>query len=452
MRQMQPVLWTKGVLLSPQHLQAQDRFFEDQLHFQLAALSNCPWGFHRLELDREALAGGSVAVSRASGIFPDGLPFDFPDADHAPGPKPMAGCWEPDQQTLDIYLAVPEHRTGEPNVSAAQKDRNTRYLAEVVMRRDENTGLAEKPIQVARKNLRLLVEGETLDGYSVLRIARVRRSVAGDYQFDAAFVPPLIDITASDQLLAIARRLVEILSAKSSALSGTRRQKNQNLAEFSISDVGSFWLLYTINTHMPQVRHLFETRRGHPSQLFAAMTTLAGALTTFSTAIHPRALPAYDHADLTTCFADLDEKLRTLLETVVPANYVSLPLKQVQPAVYATAIDQDRYLAAPAMFLAISADINQAELLRKVPQLVKVASGDRIERLIKQALPGATLTYVPSPPSAIPVKVKFHYFQISKAGGEWDAIAQARNLAAYVPRDFPNAELELSIVLPSREG
>jgi type VI secretion system protein ImpJ len=448
---MQPVLWTKGVLLTPQHLQAQDRFLEDQIQFQLSALTFCPWGFHRLELNREALAGGAVAISRAAGLFPDGLLFDFPDADQAPGPKPLEGTWEPDQQTLDIYLAVPEHRPGGSNVSAAQKDRNTRYVAEVAMRRDENSGLGEKPIQVARKNLRLLVEGEALDGYSLLPVARVRRSPAGDFQFDAGFVPPLIDLSASDILLSVARRIVEILTAKSSTLSGTRRQRNQSLAEFSISDVASFWLLYTINTHLPPLRHLFETRRGHPAQLFSAMSALAGALTTFSTTIHPRTLPAYDHNDLTGCFTALDDKLRLLLETVVPANYVSLPLKLVQPSVHATAIDQDRYFGAPGLYLAISADLNQAELLRRVPQLVKVTSADRIDRLIKQALPGVTLTYVANPPSAIPVKVKFHYFQLSKSGQEWDSASLARNLAAYVPQDFPNAELELVVVLPPRD-
>ena len=44
------------------------------------------------------------------------------------------------------------------------------------MRRDENTGLAEKPIQVARKNFRFLVQGESLDGSAVLRAARVIRA------------------------------------------------------------------------------------------------------------------------------------------------------------------------------------------------------------------------------------------------------------------------------------
>jgi len=51
MRQMQPVLWTKGVLLTPQHLQVQDQFLEDLLEFQRSALAFAPWGFSRLELD-----------------------------------------------------------------------------------------------------------------------------------------------------------------------------------------------------------------------------------------------------------------------------------------------------------------------------------------------------------------------------------------------------------------
>jgi type VI secretion system protein ImpJ len=267
---MQPVLWTKGVLLSPQHLQTQDRFLEDLIGFQLSSLTFCPWGFDRLDIDHEALAGGAVALSAASGMLPDGLLFDIPHADPAPPPKQLEGCWEPDQKALDVYLAIPEYRQGGLNVGAKQGDGTTRYLAEVVMRRDENTGLAEKPIQVARKNFRLLVEGESLEGNSALPLARINRAPTGEYQLDPQFVPPLINITASDYMLAVARRLLEILTSKSSALADTRRQRNLSLAEFGISDVASFWLLYTVNTHMPQLRHLFETRRGQrePLRLF----------------------------------------------------------------------------------------------------------------------------------------------------------------------------------------
>jgi hypothetical protein len=89
MRQMQKVLWTRGVLLTPQHLQLQDRFLEDTLAFRLSSLALYPWGFSRIEVDREALAGGVFVLSAASGLFPDGLAFDFPVADTTPPPKPL---------------------------------------------------------------------------------------------------------------------------------------------------------------------------------------------------------------------------------------------------------------------------------------------------------------------------------------------------------------------------
>jgi len=444
---MQPVLWTKGVLLTPQHLQTQDRFLEDLIQFQLSALSFCPWGFHQLEVDRVALAGGVFALSGAAGIFPDGLLFDMPRADPAPPPRPLEGCWEPDQETLDVYLAIPEYRPGGYNVSAA-KDRATRYQADVMLRRDENTGLAEKPIQVARKNFRLLVQGDALEGSVSLRVARVRRTPAGEYHLDPRFVPPLIDVGASEYLLSIARRLVEILAARSSALAGTRRQKNQSLADFSITDVANFWLLYTVNTHFPQLRHIYETRRGHPAQLYEAMLVLAGALSTFSAGVTPRALPAYEHDDLSRCFTALDERLRALLETVVPSNCVSLPLHERQPLVHTTALDQERFLAAPQLYLAMRARGGPAHVIQHAPRLLKVTSTDRVDLLIRQALPGLALTHVPSPPAAVPVKLDYQYFLLTKDGPEWEAVVQQRNLAAYVPSDFPDSQLELVVVLP----
>jgi len=448
MRQMQPVLWTKGVLLSPQHLQTQDRFLEDLVEFQLSTLNFCPWGFSQLEIDHEALAGGALSVISAVGILPDGLLFDIPRSDPPPAPKQLEGHWEADQESLDVYLAIPEYRQGGFNVSAAEKEQNTRYVAEVILRRDENTGLSEKPIQVARKNFRLLVEGESLEGVSALRVGTVKRMPTGEFQLDPYFVPPMVDISASDYVLAIARRLVEILSAKSSQLAETRRQKGLSLAEFGISDVANFWLLYTVNSYMPELRHILETRRGHPGELFATMLSLAGALTTFSSSIHPRELPSYDHGDLSRCFRELDEKLRVLLETVIPANYVSLQLSRVEPAVHAVAVDQERFFAAPEWYLAINADMDRKEVVKKVPQLVKLSSSDHIERLIKKALPGLDMKHARKPPSAIPVKLDYHYFRLGKSGPEWDAIRAARNLAAYVPSDFPNPQLELIVVLP----
>jgi type VI secretion system protein ImpJ len=448
MKRLQPVIWTKGTFLSPQHLQLQDRFLENLLQFHMESLAFRPYGFRSLQISQEALAAGAFTLSSASGILPDGLLFEVPASDPAPPLKQLAECFEPDQTTLDLFLAVPDYRERGLNVATSVRAGGARYRAEIELFRDENTGLSERPVQLARKNLRVLAEGEALDGYSAMRVARVRRTEAGTFQLDSRFVPPLLNFFANDYLVAIARRLVEILTSRSSAIAGLRRQKNQTLADFTAADIANFWLLYTVNTAFPVLRHLFETRGGHPERLYSAMLSLAGALTTFSTNIHPRDLPSYDHDDLGACFTELDEKLRALLETVVPTNFVSLPLKLVRPSIYATALDNDKYLTNTKMYLAIAAEAPQADIVSRTPQLVKVCSAAHIEHLVRNALPGVTMTYVASPPGSIPIKLNYQYFSLSQSGVAWEAIQRARNLAAYVPGDLPNPQLELIILLP----
>jgi type VI secretion system protein ImpJ len=416
------------------------------LQFRLESLSFRPWGFRVLEISQQSLAAATFGITRAEGLFPDGLPFEFPGSDRPPDPKSLADCFARGQHTVELYLAVP--RFHERGLNLASRDGDARYRAETEVFLDENTGSSERPVQVARKNLRLLAEDDPREGYVTLRAARVRRTEAGTFQLDPQFVPPLLDCQANDYVRGIARRLVEILSARSSAISGMRRQKNQSLADFTSADIANFWLLYTINAAFPVLRHLQETRSAHPECLFAAMLTLAGALATFSVDIHPRDFPIYDHENLGECFTALDETLRRQLDTVVPVKFVALPLKQVQAAIYATSIDDEKYLSDTKMYLAISADAPQAELVARTPQLVKVCSTNQIDHLVRQALPGVTLTYVPSPPSVIPVKLNYQYFSINQGGAAWQAVVRARNLAAYVPADLPSPQLELLILLP----
>jgi type VI secretion system protein ImpJ len=448
MKQLQPVLWTKGTFLTPQHMQLQDRFLEDSLNFRLQALKFCGWGFSEVVLDQGLLEQGQLAVTRASGIFPDGLIFDIPGPDQPPPSKALAEFFDPGVRDLDIYLTVPDYKLKGLNVAGLGRAAGSRYLAEITNVRDENTGTGERPIQIARKNLRLLAGNETREGSSALRIANIERTEAGAFRLNTRFVPPLLEVRASDYLRGLVNGILEILSAKSTQLAGGRRQKNQSLADFTASDIANFWLLYTVNSHIPVLSHLLQGQRCHPEELFSALTALGASLTTFSTTVRPRDLPLYDHLNLSKVFTDLEEKLRMLLETVVPNNVVSLPLKQVKNTIYATAVDQDKYLANTRMYLAFSADTSEEAIIRKVPQLVKACSASQIEQLINMALPGITLSHVSVPPSAIPVKMKYQYFSLNQSGPAWEAVTRARNFAAHVPGELINPQMELIILLP----
>ncbi|PYU24139.1 MAG: hypothetical protein DMG32_14655 [Acidobacteria bacterium] len=110
----------QGAFLTPQHLQTQDRFIEGTFQFRLQALNFRPWGFADLRIRHEALSEENFAISQAQGIFPDGLVFDIPGSDAASEPKPLATFFEPEQQSSDVYLAIPSEREKGLNVSVSK--------------------------------------------------------------------------------------------------------------------------------------------------------------------------------------------------------------------------------------------------------------------------------------------------------------------------------------------
>ena len=451
MRQLQPVVWSKGVFLSPQHLQAQDRFFEENLRFLVEALSFRYWGYTALQIDGTALSEGQLSISQAAGILPDGLLLDMPASDAAPRSRTLDECFHNGQQSCTFYLAVPQDRPGGINVGLQRGGISTRFYAELLMLRDENSSGIEKPVSLARKNLQILADGENLEGSVLLPLARVERTEAGGYRLDAKFVPPMLNVKGNELLSGILSGLMEVLVSRSSQLAGSRRQRNQSLADFSASDVANFWLLYTMNSQIPGLRHLLEANHVHPETLFLQMLSLGGALTTFSQKIEARDLPKYEHDDQGKCFIALDAMIAELLETVVPSNFVALPLKQLRDSIYATAIDKDQYFENSRFYLAISSDMREADLISRTPGLAKACSATHIEQLIRQALPGLALTHVPVPPRAIPVKLRYQYFSVDRSGPVWDAVLRARNFGVYVPGEIPNPDMELIILFANPE-
>jgi len=447
MRQLQPVIWSKGTFLSPQHLQAQERFVEDSSRFYLDSLNARSWGFREIQIDSKALSEGRLAIVLASGIFPDALPIDIPASEYPPPARILDECFQDGKQACTFYLAVPEYLNGGMNVSVDRGRVSTRFLAQLLMVRDENTGSGEKPVQVARKNLQILAEGENREGSVVLGCVRILRSETGIYQVDPSYIPPLIDIHAHPTLKRILSNMVELLVARSSQLSSGRRQKNQSLADFGASDVANFWLLYTINSHLPALRHFLESTNVQPELLFNEFSNLAGALTAFSSKIAPKDLPAYNHDQLGVCFGELDRLIRIMLETVVPSNFVALPLKLMRDTIYATSIDKDAYFENSRFYLAVSADIRDADLIDRSQKLLKVCSATQLETLIRNALPGLRLQHVSPPPRSIPVKLRHQYFAVEQGGPVWESVLRARNFAVYAPADILNPQFELIILL-----
>ena len=147
----------------------------------------------------------------------------------------------------------------------------------------------------------------------------------------------------------------------------------------------------------------------------------------------------------------LDGLLRALLETVVPSNFVALPLKPVRPSVYATAIDKDSLFENSRFYLAVAANVPEPDLIKRFGFLAKAAAATHIENYIRQALPGLRMVHVPTPPRALPVKLQYQYFSLERAGEVWEGIRRARNFAVYAPDEINDPQMELIILLANPE-
>lgn len=448
------VVWTQGMFLTPQHFQTLEQYQEDALHFRFSASCFANWGVIELDIDAEALANGIVRLNSCRGVMPDGEPVNIPDTDEMPPSRAIADYFAPNRDTLDVFLCIPENRPRARNVTIPGQSQgglegppSTRYLAETRMVPDENLGEEEKPVQVARRTFRLVFGNEYRDGFSSFRIAQISRTAAGIPMLNPAFVAPCLNLDSSRYLSMLLRRQIEILATKSSALSAPRRQRGKLLAEFSASETAHFWLLHTVNSFLPELKHIWKVRRGHPEPAYVAMLKLAGALATFSLEGHPENLPDYDHEDLGRCFTLLDEQIRKLMDAVIPERFVAVPLETNGGNLWSGSIKEDSHLRNSQFFLSVSAKMGVDDLIRKVPQLAKVSSADEVQRLVRNALPGLTLRHTPTPPDAIPMRLENQYFLLNQGGSHWEAITRTRQIAVFAPGEIVDPKMEILIVL-----
>lgn len=437
------------MLLSPHHFQQQDSYHESQLAARLASLTSYEWGVLNLEINRDAVTNGSFEITRCSAVMPDGLLLNLPDRDPAPEPRPIDEFFNPEDERLGVYLAVPAARPGAANyTSNGSGNRTARYRQEPGAVVDESSGEDERQIAFARANVRVLFEPEIRDGYSAIKIAELGRTATGRPALAENFVPPALSVSASPWLVNTLRGIVEILITKSSTLGERRRQRAGGVADFTTSETAVFWLLHTVNSSLPRLQHLFRTRVVHPERLYSDMIELLGALMTFATDRHPKDITSYDHENLHDTFDRLATEIRELLEIVIPTRCVPIPLEKTRESLYAGRVADERLLAEAAFYLGVRALVPESQLIERVPRIIKIASRDVIDAVIGSALPGVTLTHASPPPASIPTRLGFHYFALDSIGPYWQGIRGSKTLAVYVPDEFPDEKVEMYAIKP----
>ena len=446
MRELSPVVWSEGMHLAQHHFQAQSRYFEARAAFVCSALYFRAWGVAALELDDESLVNGTVVVRHARGVMPDGLPFLFPD-DPCPEPLAIGDLFSPTSTSHRVLLGIPPYQPGGLNVAnGVGRAPDARFLSMELEASDDATGSGRRPVVVARKNFRLLIDDEGGHGDLVtLPIARVERDGSGQFVYAPAYVPPCVRIGASARILSLLQGLVERLERKAESLRAGRQGPPGGEAR---SNVVELWLSHAIHASLAPLRHHLRTGSAHPEALFGELGRLAGALCTFAMDAHPRDLPDYDHDDLETTFSALERHIVRHLDVVLPERSFQVPLQRHESLFHTARLEDARCLQPAARwFLGVRSAQARSELLRDVPRLVKVTSDTGIKKLVQRAWAGIPLEHVPSPPATLASRIGTEYFLLQASGPAWDAIQLSEGVGIYVPGALGEVEIDLVVVL-----
>lgn len=441
------IMWSEGMFLLPQHFQYQDEFHQRQLAEARHSHSPFSWGVQALKFDEGALEQGTLRLTRLKVLFPDGTLIDAPAHDPLPPGRDLNELSRNGE--VRVHVALKNLEPWSPSYIYQDTPRHggRRYLQSFETLPDLNEGSLENELGTLELNTTLLMEGDTLDGFTYCPIALLKRNAAGGFSLDTkGFMPPALHLDAVELPFDIGNRLIGMLQARSEALSGRRRERADQVAEFGSSDVTLFWLLYTINRAYPQLAHLLAHPGLHPEALYRFLAELAASLMTFSMSHKLADIPEYNHRDAAQVLLELERIVRELLEVVVPNQYIPVPLEQTRSSYYVGRLNDAR-LKNAEFYISVHADMPGAQILELVPRAFKVGPPEEIEVVVNTAMPGATLTHTARLPSSIPVRLDNHYFALEPQGAVYERMMESQAIAFYVPSGFKNLTIELMAVM-----
>ena len=432
------VIWSEGMFLRPHHFQQQTRYIENYVEGRCAVLRSYPWGFNRLQIDRQLLTLGKFGISGAQGVFPDGTPFNIPDDEDPPSSLDILE----DTHNTVVYLGLPVRRPG-----ATEADINddphglARYLPRECGTRDSNANFEnETLLQVGKLRMRLLLENEKLDDYLCIGIARIAECRSDKHVvLDEDYIPTVLNCQAGPVLSGFLKELQGKLHSRGDDLAGRVSGAGRGAAEIS-----SFLFLQLVNRYEPLLAHLATLEGLHPESLYRLVIEIAGELATFASEDkRPIGFPPYRHNDLQASFAPVMATLLEYLSMEQLDAAVPLDLKKRQYGFYKATISDSNLLTQASFVLAVSATIPAEDLRGHFPTQVQIGPVEKIDNMARHQLPGIHLRPLAVAPRQIPYHTGVVYFELDTSGEHWQELQVSGAIALHTSAEIPGLEMEL---------
>jgi type VI secretion system protein ImpJ len=432
----QPVHWYEGMFLRPQHFQAAERSWSEQL--SLAGRFDNPYnyGLREISYSHDAIPNGKFELQRCEARMPDGTLISL-DTGQTPGRIDLAGAFTAGP-TVTLYLATPRLNLGRPNVLAPIEGQPpARYAPMDLSVQDESAGGNAQDVQFRGLNVRLLLSTDDLSGYDVLPIARLRRGTEMQPKpvVDATYFPPMLSTSAwTDLDRGIIRAIYDIISQKVTVLAEQVRSRSITLAAQEPGDLDRVFMLQILNEAVGKLSCLAFSPGIHPLPMYAELCRIIGALAVFSEERTLNDYPAYNHDDLWTIFDWAKKKIEGLINRIRNYGYEQRPfLGQAARKRMRVELDPkwlgrewDWYVGINAFETSRNEVVN---VLDAQGHNWKLGSEERVEEMFTYRREGLRLRMLEQAPRALPPRGNWIYFQVSRGNAAWDDVVKNETLA-----------------------
>jgi type VI secretion system protein ImpJ len=438
------VMWTEGLFLRPHHLQQSDRYLENLLQSRVRHVTPYPWGFSSIEIDRDLAQQSKFALRRATGVMPDGTPFDIPDDSPLPPPIDI-----PENAAKQLaWLMMPVAASNTREVEDGGGESASRFVPGTEMLIDSTSVIrVEEEIDIAHPRLAFELRRTPRPGYVGLGIARILEVRDRTIVFDEKYAPPVLTCSAHPVVEGWTDRVI-----------GWIDNKLEELARYAADPTAGgglqsadYFILQLLNRHIPVLRHFRRSRYVHPERLYEELVRISGELATFATSERrARDYPAYDHDNLEDVFAPVLRDIQDFLSAQLGRRAIRLEIIERAPNAFISTIRDRNLFRNATLVLEVAARRPLTEIQSQFPHLFKIGPNTKMNEIVHAHLPGIPLVHLPTPPPQIRAITDHVYFYFDRTSPLWPEFSVASSIGMHFSGDWPELELELWAVLEGR--
>ncbi len=308
----QPVQWFEGMLLSPQHFQQNNNYFEQLMFHQLQRVT--PYFFGALELyfDQSAMADQRLLVQKVHAVMTDGTVIDYALNDDEQ--LPLSNDMDTNLLSYDltslkdlkpqtpffIYLAIAKQNSN--SAMAEMKRYDSINTGKVV---DQNDSQNQVDLVRLKAKLQLLSESELSPNYSYIPISKLQQNHDGSFQ-SLNYTPPLLVvhslISEAPARSTLGHQIENLIASLRSKATEQRNYFVEKQGNDSPINQTQKLKLHHLTQSLPVLEVMLKSQHSHPYDLYLALINLAAAMAILQDDVLPPVYPAYNHQDLDNTF------------------------------------------------------------------------------------------------------------------------------------------------------